>query len=56
MPHRQSPLFTYCFVLTRDARKRGKDLPRIAYPRFSDVVRSQLMEASQLRPTLSGMA
>jgi len=40
-PHRQSPLFAYCFELTRDARRQGKALPRFTYPRFRDVVREQ---------------
>lgn len=41
-PHRQSPLFTYCFELTRDARRTARDLPRLAYPRRSDAIREIL--------------
>lgn len=41
-PHRQSPLFTYCFELTRDARRTARDLPRLAYPRRSEAIREQL--------------
>ena len=41
---RQSPLFTYCFELTRDARRTGQDLPRLAYPRRSDVIRDRLSQ------------
>jgi hypothetical protein len=40
--HRQSPLFTYCFELTRDARRTARDLPRLAYPRRSDAIREIL--------------
>lgn len=32
--HRQAGLFTYCFELTRDARRRGLTLPRLPYPKF----------------------
>jgi hypothetical protein len=39
---RQSPLFTYCFELTRRARRTGGTLPRLAYPVRSDVLREQL--------------
>ena len=39
---RQSPLFTYCFKLTRRARRTGGPLPRLAYPIRSDVLREQL--------------
>jgi hypothetical protein len=39
---RQSPLFTYCFELTRNARRTGGALPRMAYPVRSDVLREQL--------------
>ncbi|WP_296220998.1 hypothetical protein [uncultured Sphingomonas sp.] len=39
---RQSPLFTYCFELTREARRTGHSLPRLAYPVRSDVPREQL--------------
>lgn len=45
IPHRQSALFTYCFELTRDARRNGQSLPRMAYPRFGDMVREQLHES-----------
>lgn len=39
---RQASLFTYCFELTRDARRVGQPLPRMAYPIRSDVLREQL--------------
>lgn len=39
---RQASLFTYCFELTRDARRVGQPLPRLAYPVRSDVLREQL--------------
>lgn len=39
---RQSPLFTYCFELTRAARRTARALPRLAYPVRSDVLREQL--------------
>jgi hypothetical protein len=32
--HRHPGLFTYCFELTRAARKAGRLLPRLAYPRI----------------------
>ncbi len=32
--HRHSGLYTYCFELTRDARRRGKSLPRLPYPKL----------------------
>jgi hypothetical protein len=32
--HRQSGLFTYCFELTRRARRQGRDLPRLPYPKL----------------------
>lgn len=31
--HRQDGLFTYCFELTREARRRGRALPRLPYPK-----------------------
>ncbi len=31
--HRQPGLFTYCFELTRDARRLGRHLPRLPYPK-----------------------
>lgn len=31
--HVQSGLFTYCFELSREARRRGRLLPRLPYPR-----------------------
>lgn len=31
--HRQSGLFAYCFELTREARRRGRSLPRLPYPK-----------------------
>lgn len=31
--HRQPGLFTYCFELTRAARRQGRDLPRLPYPK-----------------------
>ena len=40
--HRQSALFTYCFELSRDARRTGRALPRMAYPRFSEVVEAEM--------------
>lgn len=43
--HRQTGLFTYAFELTRDAKKAGKPLPRVTYPRIGDVIREQLNEA-----------
>ena len=42
VPGRQAGLFSYCFELTRDARRTGRSLPRLAYPRRSDVLRIQL--------------
>lgn len=39
---RQSPLFTYCFELTRTARRSGQSLPRLPYPLRSDVLREQI--------------
>ena len=41
-PMRQAPLFTYCFELTRDARRQGQALPRLAYPRRSDMLRAMV--------------
>ena len=32
--HRHSGLFTYCFELTREARRRGRSLPRLPYPKL----------------------
>ncbi|AIT82578.1 N-acetyltransferase domain-containing protein [Novosphingobium lubricantis] len=32
--HRHSGLFTYCFELTRAARRQGRDLPRLPYPKL----------------------
>ncbi|MBB4859164.1 hypothetical protein HNO88_002493 [Novosphingobium chloroacetimidivorans] len=32
--HRQEGLFTYCFELTREARRRGRALPRLPYPKL----------------------
>ena len=32
--HRQSGLFTYCFELTREARRRAEALPRLPYPKL----------------------
>ncbi|PTD15873.1 hypothetical protein [Sphingomonas fennica] len=32
--HRHAGLYTYCFELTRDARRRGLTLPRLPYPRI----------------------
>lgn len=32
--HRQSGLFTYCFELTRNARRQGRALPRLPYPKL----------------------
>jgi hypothetical protein len=40
--HRQSPLFTYCFELTRTARATGQALPRLAYPRRTEVIAQHL--------------
>jgi hypothetical protein len=31
---RHPGLFTYCFELTQNARRRGRDLPRLAYPKL----------------------
>ncbi len=31
--HRQAGLYTYCFELTREARRRGRSLPRLPYPK-----------------------
>lgn len=31
--HRQAGLFAYCFELTREARRRGRALPRLPYPK-----------------------
>lgn len=42
---RQSPLFTYCFELTRRARATGRRLPRLAYPRRSEVIAQHLFAA-----------
>lgn len=44
--HRQSGLFTYCFELTRAARRTGQALPRVTYPRFADIVRADLARAA----------
>ena len=41
-PMRQAPLFTYCFALTRDARRQGQALPRLDYPRRSDMLRAMV--------------
>ncbi|WP_337847811.1 hypothetical protein [Sphingomonas sp.] len=32
--HRHLGLFTYCFELTRDARRHGRALPRLPYPKL----------------------
>ena len=48
-PHRQSPLFAYCFELTRRARRTGRHLPRAAYPRFADVVEAELARGALVR-------
>ena len=32
--HTQAGLFTYCFELTREARRRGRALPRRPYPKL----------------------
>lgn len=42
VPARQASLFTYCFELTRGARRTGRALPRLAYPIRSDILREQL--------------
>ena len=42
VPARQASLFTYCFELTRGARRAGRALPRLAYPIRSDILREQL--------------
>lgn len=47
--HRQSALFTYCFELTRDARRTGKALPRMAYPRFGEVMKAELARGASPR-------
>jgi len=58
--HRQDPLFTYCFELTRAARRRGRALPRIAYPGFTDTVREQMalphpnLDSLYIPPTYPG--
>ena len=39
---RQSPLFTYCFELTRRARHHGRHLPRLAYPRRTAAIAQEL--------------
>ncbi len=39
-PARQAGLFTYCFELTPRARKHATSLPRLPYPRRSDVIRT----------------
>jgi len=31
--HRQAGLYAYCFELTREARRRGRALPRLPYPK-----------------------
>lgn len=31
--HHQAGLYTYCFELTREARRRGRALPRLPYPK-----------------------
>ncbi|WP_210358981.1 hypothetical protein [Sphingomonas beigongshangi] len=31
--HQQAGLFAYCFELTREARRRGRTLPRLPYPK-----------------------
>ena len=32
--HRQDGLYAYCFELTRNARREGRDLPRLPYPKI----------------------
>lgn len=32
--HRHPGLFTYCFELTREARRKGRTLPRLPYPKL----------------------
>ncbi|MGN5376353.1 hypothetical protein [Sphingomonas hankookensis] len=44
---RQSPLYTYCFELTRRARTAGQSLPRLAYPRRSDAIAQYLLAPHQ---------
>ena len=34
LPHVQAGLFAYCFELTREARRRGRALPRRPYPKL----------------------
>jgi hypothetical protein len=31
--HRQDGLYAYCFELTRNARREGRHLPRLPYPK-----------------------
>lgn len=45
-PARQAGLYTYCFEITRDARRAGRSLPRLAYPRRSDMLRTQIGPAA----------
>jgi hypothetical protein len=35
--HRQDGLYAYCFELTREARRRGRALPRLPYPKVLPV-------------------
>ncbi|MDR6790510.1 hypothetical protein J2Y58_003893 [Sphingomonas sp. BE138] len=42
IPARQAGLFTYCFELTPRARKHAATLPRLPYPRRSDVLRATM--------------
>ncbi|WP_242128763.1 hypothetical protein [Sphingobium sp. Sx8-8] len=37
--HRTAGLFTYCFELTRSARRNGRTLPRLPYPKTLPDVR-----------------
>ena len=38
--HSQAGLFTYCFELSREARRLGRALPRLPYPRLADALRA----------------
>ncbi|HUD29522.1 MAG TPA: hypothetical protein VMQ93_11670, partial [Novosphingobium sp.] len=39
--HRTAGLFTYCFELTRSARRNGRTLPRLPYPKILPQARFQ---------------
>lgn len=40
--HQQAGLFAYCFELTREARRRGRVLPRLPYPKVLPIAHPSL--------------